>query len=79
MFKHINALKSFIIFQIALTQLADRHLGTIDISGRFKKASFDSSGSIKILTVRGEISHLQSGITNFLQWLLCTSEFCQPA
>ena len=55
--KHINVLKSM-IFQITITQLADGHLGTISISGRFKKASYDASSSIKIWTVMGEISHL---------------------
>ena len=36
MVKHLNALKSM-IFQIAVTQLADGRLGKIDISGRFKR------------------------------------------
>ena len=36
MVKHLNALKSM-IFQIALIQLADGHLGKSDISGRLKR------------------------------------------
>ena len=36
MVKHLNTLKSM-IFQIALNQLADGHLGKIDISGRLRR------------------------------------------